>query len=355
MPPTMGRTLARTPPGGGAPVAAAARPAAGRGALGLGGGPGYAASTASSARSQHSGAASSRPSAAASARSQAKPPSARPSERARQQPPSAAPPSARSAASSSASAAAAPSGAAPSARSREAPLPTFHHVRTAKALVEAMHEACEPLKGVDEDWEKRTRAIKTIPLILTQAVEINCFDAVLENLHTPLSAQIADLRSQPVRVACKTLTDLAAEHGRAIAALAVGVLPTLLKNLYVSVKAISAASHDAALKLVAAAPTPGVLSVLVANASDSHKQMRKGCAEYMCAVLESGGLTPTATQVNSVLGALKKLTADADPDVRKAAGKCFWQVHAHFPAPAESFRAKLDPAQTKLLQRLQPK
>ena len=58
-----------------------------------------------------------------------------------------------------------------------------------------------------------------------------------------VAVQCADLRSSVVRAACAALGAIAAEHGKAIGPLAVGVLPTLLKNLYVSVKAISAASE----------------------------------------------------------------------------------------------------------------
>ena len=39
--------------------------------------------------------------------------------------------------------------------------------------------------------------------------------------------------------------------------------------------------------------------------------------------------------------------------VREAAARCFWVVHATWPSPAGAMRAKLDPAQQKLLKRLE--
>ena len=41
--------------------------------------------------------------------------------------------------------------------------------------------------------------------------------------------------------------------------------------------------------------------------------------------------------------------------VREMAAKVFWQVHEQWPAPAEAMRGNLEPAQLKLLKRVQPK
>jgi CLIP-associating protein 1/2 len=217
-----------------------------------------------------------------------------------------------------------------------------------------MAEAKELLKGVEEDWEKRTAALRSISPILTKGSEMQCVDALIEGLHKELSTQVADLRSQVVRVACKILQDIATEHGRSIAPLAAGVLPTLLKNLYVSVKAISMASAVTVETIVGAAPTAAILAVLLAHASDSHVKTRLGVAEYVGCFLRAGGV-PSSSQVGHILTALKKLVTDADPKVREAAGKCFWQVHAQWAGPAEAMRAKLEPAPQKLLSRCKPK
>ena len=69
-----------------------------------------------------------------------------------------------------------------------------------------------------------------------------------------------------MRAACASLQALAKDHPKAIAQLVVGVLPTLLRNLYVSVKAISNASHETAVALVAAAPSSPALAILLRRA-----------------------------------------------------------------------------------------
>ena len=86
-------------------------------------------------------------------------------------------------------------------------------------------------------------------------------DEVLPLMRGPLAAQLGDLRSQPVRAACGALEGLVQRLGGAMAPLVPGVLPQLLKNLYVSVKAISAISSSTMLRVVAAAPSDKALDV----------------------------------------------------------------------------------------------
>ena len=221
------------------------------------------------------------------------------------------------------------------------------------ALRTALVEVCEPLKAVEEDWEKRTAALRAIPPLLTQAAQMGQLDALLDVLHKPLSTQAADLRSSVVRVATSVITTISTEHGRAIGPLAVAVLPSLLKGLYVSVKAISQAADGAATKVVQSCPTSAVLSVLLAFTTDTHHQTRRGCADLIAAILRAG-LAPPAAQLSAVLNAIKALTSDADPKAREAAGKCFWTVHAQWPDQAEAVKEKLDASQQKLIKRTRP-
>ena len=238
--------------------------------------------------------------------------------------------------------------------------------RTKPALVTAMAETCDVLKSVEEDWEKRTAAIQRIPSLLTAGAELACLESLIEGLHKPLSVQATDLRSSVVRVTCSTLQAMVKEHGKALSSIVAGILPALLKNLFVSVKAISAASHDTAVALVSAVPTAGTLSVLLTHASDSHHQTRRGCAEYMAVLLQDGpssdgslggGATSRLSQglVDGILKALKALTGDPNGPVREAAAKAFWVVFNLWPGPAEAMRGRMDPAQLKLIKRVQPK
>ena len=60
-------------------------------------------------------------------------------------------------------------------------------------------------------------------------------------------------------------------------------------------------------------------------------------------------------QADAMLKALKALTADSNGPVRESAAKVFWQVHAQWPAAADTLKAKMEPAQLKLLKRVQPR
>ena len=166
-------------------------------------------------------------------------------------------------------------------------------------------EACKLLKTREEsgeeheDWMKRRDALASIPPILMSASQLanGSLDGLLQALVKPITSQLADLRSSIVRAATTLLDSLMSAHGKSVGVLAAGVMPQLLRNTYVSVKAISMASNETALKLVAAAPTFSLISVLLSWSHDSHHQARKGCAEGL-PIAFNAGLTPSERQLS---------------------------------------------------------
>lgn len=262
---------------------------------------------------------------------------------------------AKAAAPAPAAAALPPVGAAPSAEPpSDAAGPRLGKV----ALSAAIAAACEPLApehGRDDDWEKRTAALASLPGLLAQAAEAGCLDTAIEGLHVPVGTQISDLRSSVVRVACSTIRSLFAQHGAALSPLAVGIMPALLRNMYVSVKIIANTSSDTLQAVVGATPTAPVLATLVSWSSDSHHQTRRACLEGIGTILRAEAPTAvSAAQHGAILGVVKARTADADPLVRGAAAKTFWLVHSFCPDKADALLPTLDPAQQKLLKRNRP-
>ena len=172
--------------------------------------------------------------------------------------------------------------------------------------------------------------------------------------HAELSP--APLYRQVVRAACAALSAMAGQLGGALAPLVPGVLPQLFKNLYVSIKAISLASNDAALHLVQRAPSEKALQVIVQHTADKHKDARRGSAELIHAMLEQPGFAGAlgVQQLNGILKALEALVADADATVRTAAAKTFWGVHTRFPSDADAMLAKLDASRQKAVGRHKP-
>ena len=118
--------------------------------------------------------------------------------------------------------------------------------------VKDIGKACELLKSkADEkyggiDWEKRQAALNAVPALVADAAAAGGLTPALERLSKVLAIQLDDLRSAIVRAACEALTAVAAAHGGGAAPLLALVLPQLFRNLYVTKKAISVASDDAA-------------------------------------------------------------------------------------------------------------
>ena len=253
---------------------------------------------------------------------------------------------------------------------RAAPAVAAGPARPAKELRAAFASVSEYLQRdvngvVDEelDWEKRVASIGTLPALVADLAAANLLDELLPKFGAPLTAQLSDLRSATVRAVCAVLASLIAHLGHGLAPLVPGVLPQLLKNHFVSIKAISIISSSTVLALMAAAPSQPAHDIIVAHCRDSHHQTRRGSVECLTQQLRSDATEPTGAaalqhaleKLGPLFGALKAVTADADAAVRTAAGKCFWALHAQRPNESGDFMAKLDPAQQKMLKRCQPK
>ena len=71
---------------------------------------------------------------------------------------------------------------------------------------------------------------------------------------------------------------MAAAHGETLSRLVPELLPQLCANQYVTIKAISQSSHQAALALLEAAPSGEAVSRLLSLAKDPHDQQRRAVA-----------------------------------------------------------------------------
>eukprot|EP00965_Chrysotila_dentata_P158345 5230926-Pleurochrysis_carterae.AAC.1 len=143
-------------------------------------------------------------------------------------------------------------GSGPTQKPTEKPAPVDLSKAEVAKLVAA---AAETLRSVEEDWEKRTAALLSLPALLERAHAQATLQTSLERLGRPLCAQLADLRSSVVRVACDVLVEAADGCGAGLAPLAPCLLPQLLRNLCNAKSVIARPSGGAAEALVAAAPT----------------------------------------------------------------------------------------------------
>ena len=231
--------------------------------------------------------------------------------------------------------------------------------------VKDIGKACELLKSkADEkyggiDWEKRQAALNAVPALVADAAANGGLTPALERLSKVLAIQLDDLRSAIVRAACEALTAVAAAHGGGAAPLLALVLPQLFRNLYVTKKAISVASDDAAVALLRAVPTEAALQIVLAHAKDSHPPARRGAAAYLALLLKTGvghdAAPPELSKGISLGAALVALISDKDAGVRTLGAKAYWCMHARWAGPAEGLMSKLEPAQQKLVKGNAPK
>ena len=231
--------------------------------------------------------------------------------------------------------------------------------------VKDIGKACELLKSkADEkyggiDWEKRQAALNAVPALVADAAAAGGLTPALERLSKVLAIQLDDLRSAIVRAACEALTAVAAAHGGGAAPLLALVLPQLFRNLYVTKKAISVASDDAAVALLRAVPTEAALQIVLAHAKDSHPPARRGAAAYLALLLKTGvghdAAPPELSKGISLGAALVALISDKDAGVRTLGAKAYWCMHARWAGPAEGLMSKLEPAQQKLVKGNAPK
>ena len=235
-------------------------------------------------------------------------------------------------------------------------------------------QVAETLKDTTEnvDWEVRAKALATLPALVASAHRAHVLDELLPILARPLATQLGDLRSKVVGAGCACVVAMATSSGDAaelppatLAPLLPLVLPQLFKNLYVSVKAISACSDKALLTLMATV-APGAANaadVVVAHARDSHHQTRRGAVECIVALLSDANAGSVAREhllhhreaAGALRGAVKAAVADADKDVRGASVRLYWTLHRLQPDECAKLLNAMESQAQKMIKRAKPK
>ena len=95
-----------------------------------------------------------------------------------------------------------------------------------------------------DHWQKRCDGLRSIrALVMGGAAEYDGFMQCLQSLKLPLADAIADLRSTLVREACATAALLSQIFGKGFAQIAEVLIPPLLKQIPVTIAAISEPSN----------------------------------------------------------------------------------------------------------------
>jgi hypothetical protein len=198
------------------------------------------------------------------------------------------------------------------------------------------------LSDISKGWEIRVKLLNRLTdMILKEGLtKVTGFSDELSGLKAALSAQLHDLRSGVITVACKTLIGLAAVMGEDFADLMSYFLPVLFKGLYVTIKIISVSADQCMKALINHCHSTKYFSQLFLGASDTHGIVRRKCAEYLSHWLQLCDATEDAAVLQGLKSRFATVVtsniADQDKDVRVATRTLYEAFANHYPADADA-------------------
>jgi hypothetical protein len=195
---------------------------------------------------------------------------------------------------------------------------------SARELTKFIDEFAATCGGTTGDWKGRVAALEKMRrYVAGGAMGVDAFVAALPRIRDALCAQIADLRSSIVRLACLVIAELSAvgAGGGAIEPLAEALVETLLRLTVVTISVIASSAEACLGSLLhnARAGWPRIIPKLIVAAKARSSVARARAAESLLAVLR--GWSPPALErhADEIAGALTALLGDADPHARSAA------------------------------------
>eukprot|EP00045_Choanoeca_perplexa_P014907 m.178436 g.178436 ORF g.178436 m.178436 type:complete len:1379 (+) comp16837_c0_seq1:180-4316(+) len=218
-----------------------------------------------------------------------------------------------------------------------------------------LQDITRELKLPAEEWEKRMEALKHLrALAAGNSPSFESFDDDIRSMEKQLVDCLADLRSQIVKEACLTVTQLARALGNRFLTVADVLLETLFRQVGVHTK-IMADSCKLCLLSLFAHLHHSKLIVRVMEYKDSKSVNQKRiCAELLHRIMVSWDASTIQRQHTKIQAYLAQATSDADSDVRKLARRVYWKYFDLFPAEAERALSKLTSTQNKHLQDERP-
>jgi len=231
------------------------------------------------------------------------------------------------------------------------------------ALVEVytQHEMVDQVAAVGialaektDDWQARLVALQTLHgLSLGQAPSYERFIPEVRTLVLALTNQLADLRSQVVKEACRTIAALAEATKENFQPLAESCFPSLLKLVQQSIKVMSSSGDRCAKGILTATKNgyPKVIPILLNNCTAKNQNVRVHCFQYMMIALVFWNTPALDRLLDSLPSALKAGLKDADAQARAAARLCFWAFHKRAKERADRLFGELELiVQRRLLQ-----
>jgi hypothetical protein len=204
------------------------------------------------------------------------------------------------------------------------------------------------------DWRSRIAALERLRAYLAGgAAGVEGFVALLPRLRDALCAQVQDLRSSIVRLACAAVGELfaALAGGGGGEALADALVETLVKLNAVSISIIAQSANSCVYTILhnTRAGWARVVPKLCAAARSRSPVLRARAAEYLLYVLRHWAPSTLERHAEELGAALGALVGDADPGARAAARAAYWSFAALAPARAEAVLGRADASAARLI------
>eukprot|EP01112_Ceratiomyxa_fruticulosa_P003312 TRINITY_DN13685_c0_g1_i1.p1 TRINITY_DN13685_c0_g1~~TRINITY_DN13685_c0_g1_i1.p1 ORF type:complete len:439 (+),score=101.60 TRINITY_DN13685_c0_g1_i1:176-1492(+) len=211
------------------------------------------------------------------------------------------------------------------------------------------------LTTLDADWNLKMEHLYTIQKWLGSGLsEMQYCAQIIDVMKEGISVILEDRRSILCKETCATVTRIASHFGLKFEPLATHFIPTLLKNLVVTIKVISESSHACILSLLPIAPSS--LPIILQGITEKHPVLRSRCAEYLSCLLSSSPcdflvqyLEPSPDFNHTIFSVLVAILTDSSADVRSQGKKCYTVLKKKFANQTQQFYSKLDPSVQKRL------
>ena len=200
-----------------------------------------------------------------------------------------------------------------------------------------------------DHWQKRCDALRSIrALVMGGAAEYDGFMQCLQSLKLPLADAIADLRSTLVREACATAALLSQIFGKGFAQIAEVLIPPLLKQIPVTIAAISEPSN-LSLRAIFRCTHHARLLPLILSSIGKNKSavLRTRCIECVQVVVQTWAWQDVEKHSARLDEVVVQSLTDAQPDVRAGARRCVVALCQAYPQRGDRILRGLDVATQK--------
>ncbi|KAL7677311.1 hypothetical protein ACOME3_003547 [Neoechinorhynchus agilis] len=213
----------------------------------------------------------------------------------------------------------------------------------------------EVLSNTDNDWEKRSDALRRLRSCITpSAIQYFHTDFRLASqLQVPLQRTLRDLRSQIIREACITVAymsyKLGQQHSCGFDLLAENLINPLLSLIQNSAKIMANSSVCAICFMIEYTESTRLINPILCGLSSKSKDIRRYTCEFIYRILSTWQVSTLSRYSSQLQEAIKSGIEDADVDARMHSRNSYVVFKQYFPGLADMLLNSLDSGKKKIL------